>query len=149
MSPPVGSPAPIAVLDINVFVSGTTNSAGPPGQIINAWQERQFDLAISEPMIDKMRQVYLYPQVVKITHMGTADIDSFIEDIRQTAIVVPGTTPVNITSDPEDNILFSTAIKAHAQYIVSGDKKHVLSVGTYQGIRTISPKDFLKQLLTR
>lgn len=149
MNPAAGAPVPTVVLDINVFVSGTTISAGPPGQIINAWREGQFELAISEPMLVKMRQVYLYPQIVKITNMATADIDNFIEDIRQNAVVVPAATAVEISPDPEDNILFATAIEAHAQYLVSGDKKHVLSVGTYQGIRTISPKDFLKQLLTR
>lgn len=148
MNPSSAVPLPIAVLDINVFVSGTTIAQGPPAQVINLWRQGRYEVATSELLLARMRQVYLYPKVTKVTRMREGEIDEFLHDIRQSAIVVAGTTPVNVCKDPEDNVLFATALEAHAHYIVSGDQKHVLPIGSYQGIRTLSPAAFLKELRT-
>lgn len=142
------NPLVIAVLDINVFVSGTTPFQSYPAQILNLWKEEFFILATSEPILQKMRLVYLYPQIAKITHKDEASVDNFLNDIRKNAIVVPGKTQVNVCKDPEDNQLFSCALEANADYVVSGDKKHVLPVGSYKGIRAISPKNFVEEILT-
>ncbi|MFZ5932490.1 MAG: putative toxin-antitoxin system toxin component, PIN family [Patescibacteria group bacterium] len=139
---------PIAVLDINVFVSGTTIAQSYPSQVLDLWKHGFYQLAISELMLQRMRQVYSYPKVVRLTHMGRVDVDNFLDNIRGSAIVVPGTTNVNVCEDPEDNQLFSCALEAEANYIVSGDKKHVLAVDSYKGIKTLSPKDFIAEILT-
>lgn len=138
----------IAVPDINIFISGTTIAQSYPAQAMELWRRDYYQLATSEPILKRMRQAYLYPQVVKFTGMSEAEVDGFLNDIRETAIVVPGTTPIDVSKDPEDNQLFSCAIEANADYIISGDKKHVLSVGSYQGIKTVSPKDFVAEILT-
>ena len=88
-----------------------------------------------------------YPKVLKLTHRAQADTGTFIAAIRKTARVVPGTTPTFLSPDPEDNSLFSCAIEAKADYIVSGDEHHVLFIPKYLGIRTIRPKDFVEQVL--
>jgi predicted nucleic acid-binding protein len=47
----------------------------------------------------------------------------------------------------DDDKLFACAVEADADYIVSGDKKDVLSVGVYSGIKTVSPSDFVNHVL--
>lgn len=144
---PLSPKSIIAVPDINVFVSGTTISQGYPSQVFDLWQNNYFQIATSEPILQKMREVYLYPPVKKITGMNEEQADEFLKNLRQSAIVVSGKTVVDVSSDPEDNSLFACAIEAKANYIVSGDKKHVLSVGYFKGIKTISPKDFVEEIL--
>jgi predicted nucleic acid-binding protein len=41
-----------AILDTNVFISGVFWK-GPPFEILKAWQEQRFHLAISPPILDE------------------------------------------------------------------------------------------------
>lgn len=50
-----------------------------------------------------------------------------------------------IKVDPSDNIILSCALTAGAQYIITGDK-HLLSLMTFQKIRILKPKEFLRLL---
>ncbi|HEX8228447.1 MAG TPA: putative toxin-antitoxin system toxin component, PIN family, partial [Chloroflexia bacterium] len=62
------------------------------------------------------------------------------------AIFVHPTVPIDaIASDPDDNKFLECAVAGGADYIVSGDK-HLLSLGEYEGIRILSPADFLRVL---
>ncbi len=58
-------------------------------------------------------------------------------------------TPVQhvdvIKDDPSDNRILEAAETAMADYIVSGDK-HLLSLGTWNGIEILAPADFLERL---
>jgi predicted nucleic acid-binding protein len=42
--------------------------------------------------------------------------------------------------------IFACAVEASADYIVSGDEKHVLPVGTYQGIAVLRPRELLSMV---
>ncbi|HLA87516.1 MAG TPA: PIN domain-containing protein [Anaerolineales bacterium] len=44
------------VMDTNVFVSGVFFS-GPPYQILNAWQSGEFELVVSQEILDEYRRV--------------------------------------------------------------------------------------------
>jgi len=41
---------------------------------------------------------------------------------------------------------FSTVLAAEADYIVSGDKKHLLPLRRFRGIPIVSPPEFLRRL---
>ena len=70
-----------------------------------------------------------------------------MNELREAAVLVAGTTDVQVSRDPDDDKLFACAIEAEADFIVSMDKKDVLSVGEYQGIQTIHPTDFVRDIL--
>jgi uncharacterized protein len=44
------------VMDTNVFVSGVFFS-GPPYQILKAWQSREFELVVSQEILDEYHRV--------------------------------------------------------------------------------------------
>lgn len=48
--------------------------------------------------------------------------------------------------DPKDNPIVATAVKARAAYLITGDRRHLLSLGGYAGVRIISPRTFLQLL---
>ena len=50
-----------------------------------------------------------------------------------------------ICRDPKDDMVFECAVLAGASIIVSGDKD-LLAVKTYEGIRVLTPREFLQQL---
>ncbi len=46
------------VLDTNVFISGLLLPNGVPGRIVKAWQQAQYTLAFSEPMLSEIERVF-------------------------------------------------------------------------------------------
>jgi len=50
-----------------------------------------------------------------------------------------------VVTDPDDKIV-ECAVVGGATHIVTGDRRHLLRMGSYQGIAIISPADFLKLL---
>jgi len=58
--------------------------------------------------------------------------------------VIPTTEQITvITADDDDNRVLECARAANADFIVTGDRRHLLPLGSYQGIAIISPADFL------
>jgi uncharacterized protein len=47
--------------------------------------------------------------------------------------------------DPKDDVIVATAIRAQAEYLVTGDR-HLLSLGSYRGIQIVTPRRFLNLL---
>ena len=48
----------------------------------------------------------------------------------------------------DDNRILECALEGKAQYIISGDRKHLLPLKEYQGTKILSPADFLKLLFS-
>ena len=50
-----------------------------------------------------------------------------------------------VANDPADNKIIECALAGAATYIITGDRRHLLPLGSYQGIRILSPTDFFYQ----
>ena len=107
----------------------------------------QLYVATSEIILEDLRRAFAYPKVIKFTKMTDDEVEKYVDLLRSSATVVAGTTPVNISPDPDDDKLFSCAIEANANYIVSMDKNHVLSVPEYKGVKTMHPTEFVSEVL--
>ncbi len=51
-----------------------------------------------------------------------------------------------VQNDPKDNMVVATAVAAKADYLVTGDRAHLLPMKEYQGILIISARSFLDLL---
>jgi predicted nucleic acid-binding protein len=48
-----------------------------------------------------------------------------------------------VTADPDDDKVVECAVVGGATHIVTGDRRHLLPLGSYQGIAIVSAADFL------
>ena len=62
------------------------------------------------------------------------------------AIVVPSIGQVDVSADPDDNMILASAIAGRADLIVSGDKPGMLNLGEVEGIRIVTPREALSLL---
>jgi uncharacterized protein len=139
---------PLIVPDTNVIVSGTAiASSTPPSQIIQAWRSGEVYFALSPSILEEVTAVLARPYFSQRTGWTSEHISSLVKELRKGSMTVPGTTSVDASTDPRDNQFFACALEAEADYIVSGDTRHVLPVGFYQGIRIVSPREFVNQVL--
>jgi uncharacterized protein len=139
--------APLIVPDTNVIVSGATLSQSPPSLLMDAWRSGVVGFALCEPILREVATVLTRPYFARRYQWSEEGIDNYLSDLREGSILVPATTPIHISLDPHDDMLFACAIEGLAQYIVSGDHKHVLSIPEYQGVKTISPSAFVEHVL--
>ena len=51
-----------------------------------------------------------------------------------------------VTADPDDSYIVSTALACNADYLVSGDKAHVLPLKEVEGTRIITVREFFEML---
>ena len=49
--------------------------------------------------------------------------------------------------DPDDDKVIECAVVGSATHIITGDRRHLLPLGNYQGILIITAADFLRQVL--
>ena len=77
---------------------------------------------------------------------GEPEMDEFLELFKKKANIL-FTSPVGdlkvVEADPDDDKFIDCALHAKAGFVISGDK-HLLDVGRYEGIRIVTPAEFLK-----
>lgn len=136
------------VVDTNITISSLIVSSGYVAQVMKMCRDEVVLLVIAKPQLVEIGKVLHRPKIQKYLRWNDATISSYIHDLSTFAQVVPASLSVDVTEDPTDNMLFAAAIEGGAQYIISGDHEHVLKVGSYRGIQTISPKAFIDMINT-
>ena len=135
-----------AVLDTNVLASGTVSAANAPGQIIDAWHARKFELVTSTHIIGELSRTFQKPYFQK--RLSSKATTNFIDLLQNEAFVTPIIVKVqNVATHPEDDLTIATALSAKADYLVTGDQSLLNKVGnSYKGVILTTPSDFLKIL---
>ena len=134
----------IVVVDTNVIVSGLREGSQPPCQIIDLWRDGEIDILVSEATIAELSRVLGYPKIRQLTGYSDQRIQQFLTEFRRATILIEIESDVDVVkSDPTDNMFLALAADGGAQYIVTGDTKHVLPLCQYQGIEIITPVTFI------
>jgi putative PIN family toxin of toxin-antitoxin system len=126
------------VIDTNVFISGL-NFAGKPGQVLELFARGEVDVCVSPFILLELRNIltgrfqWKDEQVTRIL--------SFIEE--KTTMIQPKRRLSVIKGKDADNRILECAVEGKVDYLISGDKRHILPLREYSGIKTISPDEFL------
>jgi putative PIN family toxin of toxin-antitoxin system len=138
-----------AVLDSSVLVSAFLTPRGTSAEVLRAAGRDAFALCLSHEIIsettrslrEKNRRIRRY-----YPDYADAQIDRFAELLLATAEVFDQLPDIRVVPlDPKDDVIVATAVKAKADFLVTGDR-HLLSLGTYGSIRIVSPRQFLDLL---
>jgi uncharacterized protein len=130
------------VMDTNVFVSGVFFS-GPPYQILKAWQSGEFELVVSQEILDEYRRVGEILSEER-PHVDLNPILIFV--IEHAKVYQPVELKEPICEDPDDDKFFACALASGSKVIVSGDK-HLLKVSGYHDIEVLKPREFVDRYL--
>lgn len=129
------------VIDTNVLISALLSGSSLPAHLVTLWREGGFDLLTSRPQLDELMRVTRYPKIRE--RLASALAGRLINELRSIAIVVESLPQVTVCTDPHDNYVLAMAAAEDADFLVAGDKRDLLSMGHYEGIRIVSVRDFL------
>lgn len=132
------------VLDTKVLLSGLMKPQGVPGKIVRAWHAAQFDLILSEAMLDEMGRVLAYPKIRRRLNWDQETISRYLLLLRFTAEVVDiGGIAAEVPDDPHDAPVLATFIAGCGSFLVTGDSDLLALRSRYP---IIAPVEFAKKL---
>ncbi len=131
-----------AIVDTNVFMSGIF-WAGPPAKILQAWNEKKFEIVLSKEILEEYMRV---GNVLARKYEGV-NLDPFFEllVIRANIYDIPPWRK-SVCRDPNDEMFISCAVATNTKIIISGDKD-LLEISGHEGIQVLKPKNFMDTYL--
>lgn len=130
-----------AVLDPNVLIAALLSAEGTPARILLRWLDGEFELVVSEQLIEEFKRACSYAKISRRVPPPT--VDQFEELLRGSAeLLIDPESPARRSPDPGDDYLVALA-EAGSAVLVSGDR-HLLDIGTPD--RILSPQAFLAGL---
>ena len=132
------------VLDTNILIGALITKGTPPDQLYRAWLRGDIELVTSATQIAELAEVLARPRIRRLVDADEAN--AILENLAVRALVLNDLPAVDLSPDPSDNPILAAAIAGNADFVVSGDKKHVLSLGEVNGIPIVTARDVLKGL---
>jgi|SRR3989338_9638742 len=132
-----------AVLDTNIFVSGI-HWSGASEKVLRSWFLNKFLLISSPEIVDEF-----------VGTMISFKVPMKIEDIawweslilEKSDFIVPKKKIDVVKNDPDDNKFLEAALEGKADYVVTQDR-HLLDLKEFEGVKIVTPKEFLRILKT-
>ena len=129
------------VLDTNVIVSGL-NFEGNERQVLILAVQRRFDLFLSPFIFQETGQV-----LRRKFYWTDEQVERAFSALQRTGNVIdPPEVAGVLESDPDDNRILDCAAEVSADYLVTGDRRHLLPLGEYAGTRIVTTVAFLDAL---
>jgi putative PIN family toxin of toxin-antitoxin system len=127
------------VVDTNILISAI-NYGGGSDQILDLARNKEIELLTSPEILAEFADVL--HRKFEFTPERTKEAVAQIQKISALTFSVQR---INIIKKHEpDNRILECAVEGKAQYIVSGDEHHILPLKEFEGIKVLSPAEFLK-----
>jgi putative PIN family toxin of toxin-antitoxin system len=134
-----------AVLDSSVLISGFLTRGGVPDQVLDAVERGDFTLCLSGEILAETASVLLRaPKLQARYGFDSAAAEAFCDGLAAMAEITASLPKLQaVPADPKDDMVVATSVAAKAEYLVTGDRKHLLSLRAYEGIQIVTPREFL------
>ena len=129
------------ILDTNILVAALITRGTPPDKLYEAWRDGRFTLLTSELQIEEIRRVTRREGIRIRIHQ--AEAGRLVNDLRRLATRIENLPTLDVSPDPYDNFLLAMAQAGHADLLVTGDKRDLLSLSSHQGTRILTARDAL------
>lgn len=127
------------VLDTNVIVSAL-HFGGNPDKVLSLANEGVIELLISPFILDEVSEV-----LRRQFGWDNKEIKNALAAIKEIATLIQPAHKISIIKEKDsDNCILECAVSGRADFIVSGDTKHILPLKEYLGIKILKPAEFLK-----
>ena len=131
------------VLDANILISFLLTHGETISKIVDGWEQQKFTILTTSEILTEVRQVVERFVAAKLIEVKTAL--ALLDELENDSLIVPGLTTLNISPDKKDNRYLECAKDGKADYLVTGDKKHLLALKSINKTKIISAKEFVKQ----
>jgi len=129
------------VIDTNVLISALLSGTSLPAHLIVLWREGRFDLLTWVAQLEELMRVTRYPKIRE--RLSPALAGRLINELRDLATVVQNLPAITVSPDPDDNLLLAAAQAGSSDFLITGDKRDLLSLRTFEGTKIMTVRAFL------
>ena len=135
------------VLDTNIVVAGLLWN-GPPRRLIElAVEGKAVELFSSPVLLDELAHTLGYSKfAARIESFGTSIAALVAQYTSLVSLVMPASVPHMVAADADDDHVIAAAVAARAKLIVTGDRKHLLPIGSHQGIAIVTAREVVDRI---
>ncbi|MEM1874990.1 MAG: putative toxin-antitoxin system toxin component, PIN family [Candidatus Hadarchaeales archaeon] len=138
---PSGGKKPKVVIDTSVYISGLTYP-GRSREVLELMVKNRIEVYVSQFIIQEIERI-----LQKKFGWSSKAIERFVAFLRKKVKVIEPKIRLSvITEKDDDNRILECALEGKAHYLVTGDKKHLLPIKSYQGVKILSPGEFLQEI---
>lgn len=132
---------PIVVFDTNVLLSAI-GWGGKPHRCLELARTQQIIGVTCREILEE-----LGAKLESKLDFTPAEAASVVADLLGTLtfVVISGDLRT-VPADPKDDMILECGIVAGADFVVTGDRRHLLPLKTFQGIRILTPSGLLTEL---
>ena len=129
------------VLDTNVIVSALL-FGGYPERVFLSGLRGEIQLLTSRALLQELESV-----LHKKFKLNMSLVKDAMDLLKTLAEIIETYSQLKVIADPDDdNRVLECAVDGHAEFIVTGDTKHILPLKEYKGIKILRPSEFAKIL---
>ena len=128
------------VLDTNIYLSGLIWPESLPGQVLKLARKRRIEVFCSRFILDELKKILS----IKFDYSQEFSQRYIEELLKFVKIVKPQVAISVIKEKDDDNRILECALKAKVDVLISGDRKHLLPLKDFRGIKIISAREFLE-----
>jgi len=129
------------VADTDVLISALL-FGGVSDQVFLAGLRGEIQLITSDPLLKELERI-----LKNKFKLDVQLVRGVIEEVRNVAEIVAVSSHINVISHPEeDNRVSECAVDGKADFIVTGDTKHILPLKKFRGIKILSTSEFIGRL---
>ena len=140
-----------AFLDTNIYFSAILTPSGTSALLLELAMRDVYSLIVSEELVEELADVLNRPKAKKAfgKEYTSYELREYVSGFSDGFLNLGAVPRLNIDlDDPKDEHIVSAAIFGQADYLVSGDKKHILSlkddpVMRKTGITVVSVGEFM------
>ena len=129
------------VVDTNLLISALLSEKSLPAYLLGLWRAGQFDLLTSTEQLDELRRVTRYPKIR--ARLSPVLAGRLVNEVRDLAVLIVDLPAVVVSPDPEDDYLLAMASAGKADFLLTGDKRDILALRVYDGVKIITVRAFL------
>ena len=138
------------VLDTNIVVAALLWT-GPPRRLLDRAIGDETIILYSTPtLIEELTRTLEYPKFTqRIGRYSTTPAALVAQYTALVTLLSPVQVPRVIERDADDDHVIAAAVAARAELIVTGDRRHLLPIGSHQGIAIVTAQEALAALASR
>ena len=130
------------VVDANILVSFLLTEGETISRLIDWWEEEKIQVLVNDEIGVEYKQVA--ERLINRRLVDPGKVTALMRNLETEAVRVPSTSVVAKSADPKDNRYLACAIDGKADYLITGDKKHLLPLRRIGKTKVVSPAEFVE-----
>lgn len=132
------------VFDTNIYVATLIAPTSSVARVYWAWRDGRFTLLTSKAQLAELRRVSRYAKFKGI--IRPAQAGAMVNTLKAKAEFVSHSKAKPLSIDPDDDLILVIATRGKANYLVSLDEEHVLSLKKVEKTRIIRSEQLMRVL---